>query len=316
MKLLFVRFSALGDIILTTGVIKKFKEIFPQAQADVLTYCRFRDVFDGLDFVNKVYCYDKSSGLKSYFGLIQNELDEYDHIIDLHSKPLSMLLRFTSPAQYHRYVKDSSARRKYVKSRKDTPRLGMHVTLKYFEPLAKTFGLEMPDVEELRPALFSDKAPEKRHILIHPFASKTTKTYPFIKELAELLVQKGYTPVFAGDGKAPDVTGAIDKTGKTSIRELFDTIASCEAVITTDSGPMHIAVALNRPTVAIFGSTTKHFGFYPEFSGVKVVENNDLTCRPCHVHGLDACPEGHFRCMKSITPEMIASALGGISTSD
>ncbi len=316
MKLLFVRFSALGDIVLTTGVIRKFKELFPDAQADVLTYCRFREVFDGLDFINKVYCYDKSNGLKSYFGLIQNELDEYDHIIDLHSKPLSMLLRFTSPAQYHRYLKDSSARRKYVKSRKENPRLGMHVTLKYFEPLAKAFGVDMPEPEELRPVLFSGKTPEKRHILIHPFASKATKTYPYIKELAELLKQRGYTPVFAGDGHVPEVDGAIDKTGKTSIRELFDTTASCEAVITTDSGPMHIAVALNRPTVAIFGSTTRHFGFFPEFSGVKVIENNDIKCRPCHIHGLDSCPEGHFKCMRDLPPEMIISALGEIAPSD
>ena len=313
MKLLFVRFSSLGDIVLTTGVIRKFKEAFPDAQADVLTYCRFREVFDGLDFIHKVYCCDKSDGLKAYFNLVQKELDEYDHIIDLHGKLRSWVLKYTSPADYHRYIKDSAARRRYVKTRKDDPRLNLHVVEKYFEPLAQTFNMPMPELEQLRPVLFSEKQPTKGQILIHPFASRYTKTYPYMKELAEMLVDKGYTPVFAGDGEAPQVNGAVDKTGKTGLRELFDTIASCEAVITTDSGPMHIAVGLKKPTIAIFGSTTKQFGFYPDFSGVKVMENNDIDCRPCDVHGLTACPKGHFDCMKSISPESIVSTLSDLT---
>lgn len=312
MKVLFVRFSSLGDIILTTGIIRKFKEMFPDAQADVLTYDRFADVFGGLGFVNRVISYDKSKGLKGYFALVQKEMDEYDHIFDLHVKPLSMLLRFASPADYHRYIKDSASRRRYVKSRKKTPRLMMHVTQKYFEPVAEAFSVEMPSMEELRPTLPSDAEQIKGRILIHPFASKYTKTYPYMRELAEFLIKEGFTPVFVGDGDAPKVEGAVYKTGKTSLKELFETVSSAEAVITTDSGPLHIATAMKKPTVAIFGSTTEHFGFYPRYEGVTVIENNDLGCRPCHVHGLDACPKGHFDCMKKITPEIIVNTLKGL----
>lgn len=309
MKVLFVRFSSLGDIILTTGVIRKFKELFPDAQADVLTYAPFAEVYKGLPFVNRVLSYDKKDGIIAYFSLIQKEAEEYDHIFDLHGKLLSMFLRFHAQADYHKYMKDSAARRRFVKTGKRDPRLDIHVVQKYFEPVAETFNVPMPELEELRPVLASKAEPVKGHILVHPFASKYTKTYPFAGGLAELLLQNGYTPVFVGDGKAPDVDGIINKTGKTTIRELFDNIAACEKVISTDSGPLHIATALGRPTVAVFGSTTKDFGFYPSFGGVRVVEDNSVSCRPCHVHGQDACPKGHFDCMMHLTPEKVLEAL-------
>jgi len=309
MKVLFVRFSSLGDIILTTGVIRKFKELFPDAEADVLTYAPFGDVFKGLPFVNRVLEYGKKDGIMAYFSLIQKETEDYDHIFDLHGKLLSMFLKFHAQAGYHKYIKDSAARRRFVKTRKPDPRLGLHVVQKYFEPISETFGTSMPELEELRPVLFSDAKPVEKHILVHPFASRYTKTYPYAAELAELLIADGYTPVFAGEGKAPDVKGIVDKTGKSKIKDFFDTIASCEAVISSDSGPLHAAVALKKPTVGIFGSTTREFGFFPLFSGVRVVEDNSVECRPCDVHGLETCPKGHFDCIKRLTPDKVVEAL-------
>lgn len=309
MNSLFVRFSSLGDVILTTGIIRYFKQKFPEARADVLTYSQFYDVFDGLPYVDRVVCMSRGAGLVHYMGLVQKEINGYDHIFDLHSKPLSMALRFLSQADYHKYRKDSADRRKYVKTHRMTDRLNLHVTQKYFEPVASAFGLDMPDIEDLRPQIFSDKKPVPGHILIHPFASRFTKTYPYMKELAKLMIADGFTPVFAGDGDAPSVEGAVYKTGKTSLRGLFDTAASCEAVVSTDSGPMHVGVALNRPTVAVFGSTTRQFGFFPLFNNVRIIEDNSVECRPCDVHGLAACPKEHFRCMKNIQPEMIMENL-------
>ncbi|WP_295225325.1 glycosyltransferase family 9 protein [Seleniivibrio sp.] len=80
-------------------------------------------------------------------------------------------------------------------------------------------------------------------------------------------------------------------------------------MISSDSGPLHAAVALKKPTVGIFGSTTREFGFFPLFSGVRVVEDNSVECRPCDVHGLEACPKGHFDCMKRLTPDKVVEAL-------
>jgi len=309
MKILFVRFSSLGDIILTTGVMNYLKKIMPEAEIDIFTYEPFKEIFDGLPFVNRVITHDKKRGIIDFFNTVQNETDEYDHIFDLHGKLKSKFLKLHSQADYHVYQKDSGARRSYVKRRKENERLNIHVVQKYFEPVSKAFGIDMPDIEELRPLLSSDAEIQKGHVLIHPFASRATKSYPMAKELAEELVSRGYTPVFAGDGTVPKIGGAIDKTGKNSLKDLFDTIASCEYVISTDSGPLHAGYALGRPTIALFGSTTYHFGFYPKFRNTIVLEDNSLDCRPCHVHGQDNCRKGSPQCILSLTPSLIADTL-------
>lgn len=309
MKLLFVRFSSLGDVILTTGVMNRVKQALPDAELDVLTFKQYAPVFDSLPFVNNVIAYDKSRGLKEYFYLVQSELEDHDHIFDLHGKLRSKFLRFHSQASYHCYKKDSRARRSFVRNKKENERLNMHVVQKYFETVIKPLNLNLPFPEELRPVLKRDVEKVNGRILVHPFASRATKAYPYPGELAEELLSAGYTPVFAGMGKAPDMDRIIDKTGALPLEELLDTIASCEGVISSDSGPMHAAIGLGKPTVGIFGSTTRHFGFYPDFSGCAVLENNDIECRPCDVHGLVRCPKGHFDCMKKLTPGKAVSML-------
>ncbi len=103
---------------------------------------------------------------------------------------------------------------------------------------------------------------------------------------------------------------AINWVGKTSLRELIAAIAQCKAFLTNDSGPMHIAVACQVPTVAIFGPTTRELGFFPYGSGHIVIEKN-LPCRPCGLHGAKECPLGHFECMKTITPDEVFAAVSG-----
>jgi heptosyltransferase II len=106
-------------------------------------------------------------------------------------------------------------------------------------------------------------------------------------------------------------TKPLNWVGKTSLRELIAVIARCQAFLTNDSGPMHIAVACGVPTIAIFGPTTRELGFFPYGNGHTVIEKN-LPCRPCGLHGANKCPLGHFECMKSITPVEVSAALRGV----
>lgn len=313
MKLLFVRFSSFGDVILTTGVMNYVKKMIPEAEVDILTYRQYLPVFDNLPFVHNVIDYEKSRGIKEYFYVIQNETEDHDHIFDLHNKIRSKFLKFHAAADYHCYKKDSKARRDFVKKRKEDPRLHLHVVQKYFEPVMKPLGLEMPDINELRPVLKRNVEKIDKRIFVHPFASRETKTYPYAAELAEELLGKGYTPVFAGMGEAPDVKGVIDETGEKNLADMLDVIASCGGAISSDSGPMHAAIALDLPTVGIFGSTTKEFGFFPVFDKCAVLEDNSLDCRPCDVHGLNKCPKGHFKCMNGLRPERAVELLTQIS---
>lgn len=302
MKLLFVRFSSFGDVILTTGIMNYVSKMLPEAEIDVMTYRQYAPVFENLPFVHNVIDYNKSKGISEYFYVVQNETEEHDQIFDLHNKLRSKFLKFHCAGDYHVYKKDSKARRAYVKKRKEDERLNVHVVQKYFEPVMSPLKLDMPDIEELRPLMIRHVDKDPKRVFLHPFASFHTKEYPQPAELAEELLGKGYTPVFAGMGKAPDMKGIVDETGEKNLSDMLDIIASCGSCISSDSGPMHAAIALRLPTVGIFGSTTKHFGFYPVFDKCAVLEDNSLTCRPCDVHGLDKCPEGHFNCMNNLKP--------------
>jgi heptosyltransferase-2 len=96
----------------------------------------------------------------------------------------------------------------------------------------------------------------------------------------------------------------LNLCGKTSLRFLPALIKQCRLFITNDSGPMHIAVAVHVPTIAIFGPTVKELGFFPYGSAHRVMEV-ELACRPCGLHGGKTCPRIHFECMKKITVDAV-----------
>ena len=130
MKVLFVRFSSMGNVILTPGVIKCFKQQFPDAVCDVFTSQDFAPVFGGLDFINKTISFDRRGGLPSFVKAVRQDIKGYDYIIDLHANLRSLLLRFMTKAKFLQYKKDSASRRAFVKNKIMTKRLGMHVVLK------------------------------------------------------------------------------------------------------------------------------------------------------------------------------------------
>ena len=82
-------------------------------------------------------------------------------------------------------------------------------------------------------------------------------------------------------------------------------VARAEYLLTNDTGLMHMATALDRKVIAVFGPTVKEFGFFPFPDKAEVVENLDVRCRPCSYHGTDWCPKKHFRCMEEIKPEQV-----------
>lgn len=308
MKILIVRFSSLGDVILTTGVIKYLKTAFPELTIDVLTYTHFSGVFFKNPYINKVLKIDKKSGLRKYFNFIQKNINDYDHIFDLHAKLSSMILRIFTPAGYHKYKKDSLKRRLFVKYGKFAGSLQEHVVHRYFKPFQKDFDMNTPIVEELRPVIYPNNLYGNLSdtVTVHPFASKKTKEWPFFAELIDELVKRGEKINIIGSSYFEYNHENVNNfTGKTDLEEMFDIISKSRCLVTTDSGPMHVGIAVRTPVIAIFGPTTKEFGFYPVFNNSSVLEIDGLYCRPCHVHGSDNCPEKHFRCMKEISVDMV-----------
>ncbi|MBZ4672792.1 glycosyltransferase family 9 protein [Deferribacterales bacterium Es71-Z0220] len=307
MKLLIVRYSAFGDVILTTGVINFIKSTGLFKQIDILTDKGFSFIFENDVNVNKVLQYDKSLTFWQYLGFLQNEVNDYDYILDLQGKFRTLLLRFFSNSNSIGYDKKTWQRRLFTKFRILEKSLEEHVTERYIKKFIKTFSLEEPDIEALRPVINIKDVKEDNSIVVHPFASKNTKIWPYFDKLVEKLVIAGFSVKVIGQG-VRDVfnkKGVINLVNKTDLKEMLEEIKKSKFLITTDSGPLHAGVALGVKTLGIFGSTTRHFGFYPEFKNSYIIENNDVICRPCHVHGLKSCPKDHFDCLKSISVEQV-----------
>ncbi len=185
-------------------------------------------------------------------------------------------------------------------------------------------GLEFYVSSELkhwaRKKLNPDKKQKKKpFICIAPGASKKTKIWPIDKyiKVANFFIREGKSIVIIG-GKndkaltqklASQIKGPVmNLTAKLSLAESAAIIEASEVLLSNDTGMMHMAAAVEIPVVALFGPTTKDFGFFPYQAEAKVLER-ELACRPCSYHGTASCPEKHFKCMLNIDPNEVIDAV-------
>lgn len=320
MKILVVRFSAMGDIVLTTGPARILRKMKPSAQIDLLTSEVGEEIYQSSPDFDNVIVLEKGSKLSQMTKLYRS-MDSYDIVIDWQGNFKSYFLKLFSKAKFYRIKKHSKKRRAYVKNRKFKLDLNQHVVEKYYKVLQEAFRLEHKSIEDLRPTLTGNRISYKKAdfdfsktIAIHPYASQKNKVWPHFHEFIEALQKEGHSVVIIGHDKDSQEwpNGVLNLTNKTSIGEMSAVIAASQALVSTDSGPMHIGIARNTPTLSLFGPTTKEFGFYPIFKNSKIAEIENLECRPCHVHGGNECPKGHFKCLKDLSVETIHASLNSL----
>lgn len=319
-KVLIIRFSAFGDLVLTTGPLAQLRNKFPSLSVEMLTSEIGQEIYINSIDVDHTHIVPKGSNL---FQLqkIYKKLDQYDVIIDWQGNFKSHVLKlFQKKATFYKIEKQSKERRAFVKKRAFQEKLNKHVTEKYYDTLKKAFSdLPLKSLEELRPVLppqpltfdksefdFGDS------IAIHPYASQYNKEWPHFEKLCNELIEEGRSVVIVGASKTkldfPKNKKLLDLTNKTSLREMASILATSKAFVTTDSGPMHMGIAVKTPTLAVFGPTTKEFGFYPQFKNTMVAELN-LDCRPCHVHGGNYCPRDNHQCMRELSVGFVKNKL-------
>jgi heptosyltransferase-2 len=157
-------------------------------------------------------------------------------------------------------------------------------------------------------------------IALAPGSVWTTKRWPSYDALASELVSRvpdGRIVVIGAGGDAPlaaAISGAvqhrggspvIDATGQLSLLGSAALLSRCAVLVTNDSAPLHLASAMNTPTVALFGPTVPAMGFGPLAERQHVLGREELTCRPCSAHGGLACPLGHWRCMRDVSASIV-----------
>jgi lipopolysaccharide heptosyltransferase II len=167
-----------------------------------------------------------------------------------------------------------------------------------------------------------DKIPDRRKkilIGLAPGAGFYTKRWP-VEYFVDLIdkIESKYKSWFIILGDISDIDlgksisknrkNILDLTGQLSIMETGALLSNLNLAVTNDSGLMHMSTAVHTPVIAIFGSSVKEFGFFPFRGESLVMENLNAECRPCSHIGRRSCPQGHFKCMREITPDQVFSA--------
>jgi heptosyltransferase-2 len=169
--------------------------------------------------------------------------------------------------------------------------------------------------------LLGTNASGERIVAFAPGSVWATKRWPYYRELANLVKDAARIVIVGGTADrdiAQEIIGetkgqAVDTTGRLSLLASAELIGRSAVLVTNDSAPLHLASAMNTPTVAVFGPTVPEFGFGPLASVSEVVGLSGLSCRPCDKHGPQRCPLGHWRCMREITPERVASIVRSLT---
>ncbi len=318
MKILVVRLSAMGDLILLTGPLRELKKQKPDYEIHLLTTELGHELLSGSTDIDHFHILSDRAGLFQYLRLLLS-LESYDFIFDMQGKAKTQFARFILSGSFKTINKQNKERRAFVKKRQFRDALTDHVVQKYFALFALYLDLETPWVEKLRPQLIANPLVFNKQIfdftkayVIHPYASQKNKEWPWAKNLIQELDKEGQSVVIIGQSKEPlniELKNGLNLTNKTSPREMIAIIQACKGLLSTDSGPMHIGVAVNKPVWAIFGPTTREFGFAPQFDNCTIIENISLDCRPCHIHGGNHCPLRHHSCMKDITVNQVQESL-------
>ena len=338
-KTLIIRFSSVGDIVLSSLLVRTLRHRFPQIHIDFLLKSEYADLVRYNPHVNRVIEFPSRGSLDDLMRLRRAIRSErYDLIVDIHDSLRSRLLSFGARRSV-RIDKRKVARWMLVNFKRDVyassggaPGVAERYleTVKPFGVRDDGGGLELlvpGDVRERVGSMLQARGirPEIRAIGVCPSARHANKMW--LKErfagTAAALARRYEAPVLLfgsaqetsrcaeiaamAEAESPAVR-VLNLAGSLSLLETAAAMDHCALVLTNDSGLMHIAAARKRKIVALFGPTVRQFGFFPFGTDSTVVEHPDLPCRPCTHIGLPDCPRGHFRCMKELESRTVLHA--------
>ncbi|MCK4224037.1 MAG: glycosyltransferase family 9 protein [candidate division Zixibacteria bacterium] len=334
-KILVLRFSSLGDIVLTTPVIGALRTKFPQSRIFFLTKAQYGDLLRADPRIFSLIEFDPAGKHKRVSGFLRliEELRTYDFdlLIDLHANLRSFFIRHLVKSKIKlKYNKRWLSRflTVHCKFLKTKP---IHTVDSYLKVLKKMqiniseksplIFLNQEDVESSGHFLLEQRVKKDDIVVgVHPGARWETKRWDEkkFKQVCQALIDRFACKIMllggAGDEElienmSKDVPNAkLIKAVGLPTGKFMSLIKQCDCLITNDSGPMHIAQALKVPVVVIFGPTHPRLGFAPVGSK-NVVLCANVKCSPCSLHGEEKCRMKSRFCMDLIEPEMVVEAV-------
>jgi heptosyltransferase-2 len=325
-NVLAVRFSSIGDILLTTPLLRAIRRRHPDSRITFVTKEEYVPLLSHNPHITRVIGFAADRPLHDLaVGLRQ---ERYTHRLDLHGSLRSLALRALVPGGWSTYPKYRIARAMLIRSKRNYYRDHRSVAERYFAA-AKHLDV-LPDggppdfllgPEAERKAsewlAASGLSPERPMVALAPGAAHATKQWPLDHwyQLIGRITDAGYNGVIVGGpydetlgASLADRPGVASSAGRLGLQASAALLRRSVGVVSGDSGVMHMATAVGTPVVALFGPTVRAFGFAPYTSRAAIVEL-EMSCRPCSSQGGERCPLGHHRCMIGIGPALVYDAL-------
>lgn len=322
-KILIFHTAFIGDIVLSTAMVKKIKANNVNSKITYVTTPAGKAILANNPHIDEIIAYEKRGKDKGIKGMLK----------------LSKLLRekkFDIAYVPHRYLRSSlivylakikerigyansegkiflTKKVEYDKNKHEVEKL---LSLVQGQDLVDN-SLELfpsKEDEDYIEKIWDENSLQGKKVVAMAIGSKwNTKRWPieYFNLLIKKLEEKEDIKIILVGGKdelnlpVEFSEKSISMINKTSLLQLAQLLKKSNMVITNDSSPIHIGSAFETFVFAIFGATVKELGFTPWTPNSLLVENEGLYCRPCGLHGGDKCPEGHFRCMMELTPEMV-----------
>ncbi|AFH50338.1 ADP-heptose:LPS heptosyltransferase [Ignavibacterium album JCM 16511] len=317
-RILIIRLSSLGDILLTTPFLRALKKSNPQLNIEFLLRQQYKDLLIKNPNISKLHLFSRND-FENLNLLNKLRREHFDLIIDLQNNFRSRGITSKLRGEKLRFDKKSFQKVLLVKTKINLLRNAPPIPVRYANVID---GIEL-DNSGLD--LLTDKEPSHEIqsndnlIGLCPGARHFTKRWPveYFIELGKLLIQNKFNVVLFG-GKidkqyceriANEIPQALNLCNDDDILQTAADMKLCSAIICNDSGLMHAASSTGTKVLTIFGSSVREFGFAPYNCKSIILENNSLSCRPCSHIGRESCPEKHFGCMKEIKPEFVYNEL-------
>ena len=329
MKILVIRFSSIGDIVLTTPVVRALKTQLENAEIHYATKIQFKPLFEENPYIDKMHYFQKD--LSSFIRELRKE--NFDSIVDLHHNLRTRIIK--SALQKKSVSFDKLNTEKWLMVNFKIDKLpNIHIVDRYLETV-KSLGVKSDSLgldyfipeKDIVPLEWLPQTHQAGYVAYAIGAQHGTKKLP-INRMIELC-DKINRPIILLGGKEDTAVGeqinsffekALGTTeyeeglkelnkktliynacGKYNLNQSASLVKRATYVFTHDTGLMHIAAAFKKEIFSIWGNTIPAFGMYPYRTKFTILENTKLSCRPCSKIGFNECPKKHFKCMNEIS---------------
>ncbi|MGH7522777.1 MAG: lipopolysaccharide heptosyltransferase II [Gemmatimonadales bacterium] len=333
LKILIVRFSSIGDLLLTTPLLRSIRERHPDAHISFVVREDMQDTLRHNPRIDELIAWRRGSSLAELARRLRSE--RWTHRLDLHGSLRSRLLRLMVGGRWTGYQKHRLRRRLLIMTHGRRGGSLGPVVERYFaaardldvtpDHRAPEF-FTTPDADTEAAAFLAQHnlGRERPLLALAPGAAHFTKRWPAAHwvALAERMREQNDLLVLGADVDVPVADAivaaagnrAASAAGRYPLGGTAALLKRAAALVVGDTGVLHLATAVGTPVVGMYGPTVEAFGFFP-YAAKAVIVQHALDCRPCSSQGGPVCPLAHHHCLVQMLPDEVATAVNQLRTS-